>query len=417
MKISYYTLGCRLNQAEVEEVLEKLEKESLNLNFISNPKKADLVILGACAVTENASQRTRQMIRAFKKSGAKVFVLGCLENILPEVDYYAANLNSLLKEIEKLLRTSQERKRQERNTKELSSPKLLPKSKQKVRAFVKIQTGCSFQCSFCYSRFFRGPSFSLPPSEIIQKINEKINRGAKEIVLTGMNLGLYSASGLKLKDLIAQILAKTEVKRLRLSSMHPALVTKDLLSLFHSPRLCPHLHLSVQSGSNRILRLMKRNYTIGHCQKIIQEARKINPYFSFSADFIVGFPGETEKDFLATCHFLKEAKLVRAHIFPFSPRFGTKAFSLPKQVEAKTKKERVKILGEIAKESFKDYIGLLYGQKRPVLFEGKRNGFWEGYTPEFLRIKIKSRKNLKGEILDCLISQVNLQTFDPQLSS
>lgn len=408
MKLGFYTLGCKLNQAETSELKEKLAKDGFEI--INNPKQADIVILAACGVTAGASQRTRQMIRAFKKQGAKIFVIGCLENKIPEVDFYSQDLYTALKSLRAIAKQSKA---------SMGSPRFA-RDDSKVRAFVKIQTGCDFKCAFCLTRQLRGQSHSVDPQIIIEQIRQKMKHGAKEIVLTGINIGLYQSAEdfvrpheilrtskqiILLPNLVKMIFNQIRIKRLRFGSIDPRLVTNEFIKLFKNKRLCPHLHLSIQSGSDKILKTMRRNYTAEKCLEIIEKFHRLNPLFSFSADIIVGFPDETEKDFQKTCDFVHKAKLVKTHIFPFSARSGTEAAALPNQISTKIKKERSEALEEIAKISREQYLQSLIGKKRPALIEGKRRDLWEGYTPEFIRTGIKSKENLKGKIKNIVITK------------
>lgn len=401
MQISFYTLGCKLNQAETEDLKQALVK--LGFFVVPFSKKADVSIIRACGVTCNASQTTREMIRKAKRNGSHVIAMGCLENKLPEVDFVAKTNEEAIEQIINL--------NEEVGSLSPNNPSE-EKHLERTRAFIKIQTGCNFNCSYCIIPHFRGRSTSVPMNKIIQEINGKVNQGFSEIILTGVNICQYKDKKLSLSDLLKIILEKTKIKRVRLGSLDPRLITKDLIELYSdkkiTERLMPHWHLSLQSGSDNILKSMNRLYTSKQYLKIVETLREKNSYFSFTTDIIVGFPGETEKDFADTCELLEKIQFTKVHVFPFSSRPGTPAEKM-KQIPDKTKTEMAKKLIQISKKVEQKFIEAFVGETRPVLFENKKSGYTHGYTPEFVRVKIKSEKNLKNKIESIIIQKSILQ--------
>jgi len=230
-------------------------------------------------------------------------------------------------------------------------------------------------------------------------------QGYKEVTLTGVNIAQYKNKKLKeknknLSDLLKLILKQTKIERIRLGSLDPRLITDELLELYakNSERLLPHFHLSLQSGSNKILKTMGRGYTTEKYFKIIKKARKKNQLFSFTTDIIVGFPGESQEDFFQTCEFVKKCEFTKVHIFPYSRRPGTPAATMLNQVQDSIKKERIKKLTKIVEEIAKKFAQKFIGIERPVLFENKKNKYWEGFTPEYVRVMNKSKENLQNKI-------------------
>lgn len=390
MSVSFYTIGCKLNQAETDEIINHLI--NFNVDIVNFKSKSDIAVIRACAVTENASQTTRELIRRAKKNGSFTIVSGCLENIdLPEIDLIAYDSKEIINKILKL-----------ENNNNFS---VKNNYKKKTRAFIKIQTGCNFQCSYCTIPKYRGKSVSLPPKKIIQNIQDVISEDCQEIVLTGVNICQYKYKHLNLSDLLELILNKTTIKRIRLGSLDPRLITDNLIKIFINDRLMPHWHLSLQSGSDKILKMMNRGYTTNHYLNITKKILKINPLFSFTTDIIVGFPDESDDDFRETIHFTQKIGFSKIHIFPYSPRLGTKALLLPNKVKNFIIKERVMKLKKIANQLAINYQSKLIGKTRAILFEQKKNNYWQGYSPEYIFITINDKKNLKNKIVNLKLTK------------
>lgn len=389
MKISFFTLGCKLNQAETDELQKNLKKQGHVV--VSYDSREDICIVRGCGVTCSASQKTRNIIHHAKRRGAYVVAVGCVEDTeLAEIDFVAKSNKKITEHLKSKFGTNISGADE---TNELS----------KTRALVKIQTGCNFSCAYCLIPSFRGKSNSLPAEKTLTKINQAVKAGYKEITLTGVNICQYThKNNITLVDLLEMILKQTKIQRIRLGSLDPRLISNKLIELYQSQlkiRLLPHWHLSLQSGSDTVLKRMKRNYTAKKYYEITKKLRQTYPLFSFTTDIIIGFPGETEKEFAETCKFVKKIGFAKVHIFPFSPRPGTQAIKLPNQIDDKIKKERVKKLTKIATETAKKYEKQFIGLSRSVLFEHQTKPGWcEGYTPEYLKVKIKSHRNLYNQI-------------------
>ncbi|MFH1291759.1 MAG: tRNA (N(6)-L-threonylcarbamoyladenosine(37)-C(2))-methylthiotransferase MtaB, partial [bacterium] len=413
MNISFYTLGCKLNQAETDELKKGLEQ--LNFDIVPFGSSEDIAVIRACGVTCGASQTTREMIRRVKRNGAYVIVTGCLENHdLPEIDFVGENNTTVVEHLTALsLRRAELLCHCERKRSNLAGSKLTRllrfarndsenspgnNKSAKIRKFIKIQTGCNFQCTYCIIPSFRGKSQSEPPDGIIKKIDLAVGNGCKEVILTGVNICQYKYENLDLAGLLKQVLEKTKIRRIRLGSLDPRLITGGLIKLYNnSERLLPHWHLSLQSGSNSVLKRMARGHTVKHYQKITNQLRNDNPLFSFTTDIIVGFPDETQEEFMQTYGFVKKTRFSKVHIFPFSPRPGTPANRL-KPVHNQIVTDRVNKLTTICKKISKDYKKQFIEKIRNVLFENKTGASWIGYTPEYFKIKFESDENLKNEI-------------------
>jgi threonylcarbamoyladenosine tRNA methylthiotransferase MtaB len=406
MKISFFTLGCKLNQAETDE----LKTELLKLGFFVVPfsQKADVSVIRACGVTEGASRTTREMIRNAKRRGAYIIATGCMENRnMPEIDFVAMDNKHVIDQIV-ILSEAKDPFNLEGGILRCAQNDSVGEPTERTRAFIKIQTGCNFNCSYCIIPHFRGHSGSIPAETIIENINKKVEEGFNEAVLTGVNICQYQDKKLTLAGLLKKILLNTKIVRVRLGSLDPRLITEDLIKLYSdkktTERLMPHWHLSLQSGSDTILKSMNRLYSAKKYYVIVAKLRKSNPLFSFTTDVIVGFPGETESDFKQTCGLVKKAQFAKVHVFPFSARPETAAENM-KQIPDKTKKERSKKMILLSEETAKKFAEKFIGKIRPVLFENKKTG----YTPEFIRIKNNSKKNLQNKIVKTVIRKSNLQ--------
>jgi len=383
MKIALTTIGCKLNQAEIQDLKNDLQKAGYFI--VDKNQQHDLHILNACSITSGAEQITRQKIREVKRKNpvSQIFVMGCL--------------NKPIRGITKVFKTKEQ-------TLKFIRKKFPPKFQisdfrfqiSKTRVLVKIQNGCNFNCSYCIITKFRGKSKSIPAQKIIAQILAKEKQGYQEIILVGVNILLYQDKKTNFVALANKILNETKIPRIRFSSLDPRMISADFLALLKNPRLCPHLHLSLQSGSNKILKLMNRHYTAEQYLKMVKQARQINPLTSITTDIIVGFPGETNKDFQNTLNLIKKIDFLKIHIFPYSKRPGTKTSTFKNQISEKTKKERFQKLSALAQQQKEKFLKKMKGKIMPVLFEGNNCG----YTPNYIQIKKRSNQNLKNKIIN-----------------
>ena len=386
MKIALTTIGCKLNQSEIQDLKNDLLKTGYFV--VAQGQPHDLHIINACSITQGAEQITRQKIREVKRKNpqSQIFAIGCLNQSIPEINKIFPNSQSVLKYIQN-------------NYSPKSHNSNLISHTSKTRALIKIQDGCNFNCSYCIINKFRGQAKSIPVNKIIAQIQAKARLGYKEIVLVGVNILLYKSGQTNFVSLVKKILKETKIPRIRFSSLDPRLIRADFLALLKNPRLCPHFHLSLQSGSNKILKLMNRHYTAEQYLKIIRQARQINPLASITTDIIVGFPGETAKDFQNTLNLVKKIDFLKIHIFPYSQRPGTKAADLKIQIPEKIKKQRFTKLNKLAQNQSKKFLKKMKGIVMPVLFEGNNQGF----TPNYIKIKKSSQQNLRNKIINIKI--------------
>lgn len=390
MNIVIKTLGCKANRYESDKLVDTFEDKYIVVDAaVCELKKADIIIVNTCSVTHVADRKSRQAITVLKHKypDAKVIVFGCSSNIdpdgygqLPNVDFVAIDREQLEGIVEKL---------SVQNDAVCSHDGMPPTRK---RALIKIQDGCNNFCSYCIVPFARGREKSRPYYEIIEEIEEKIKQGYKEAVITGINIGKWKDNGKTLADLIELILKETTIERLRLSSIEPENFSEKFIEMFKNSRFCAHLHISLQSGSDTILKKMNRRYNTKIYSEMVKSLRKAVPNINITTDVIVGFPGETEGHFIETVNFIKEMKFSKIHIFPYSKRKGTVAAEMPDQIKEEIKKERCEYLTEIEKQLREDFYNKNLGRTEQVLIETiDEDGFATGFTSNYLKTRFHSK--------------------------
>ena len=397
MKIALETLGCKLNQAETESLARQLLDAGYELT--QHPAEADVYILNTCTVTHTADAKARHLLRSARRQNADVYIiaagcyaqranaeLGAVEGVNRVVDNSEkANLLQIIKEIPQKARTGKE------STGTGSS--------LRTRSFIKIQDGCRNFCAYCIVPYVRENETSVAPETIIGEIKQRAAEGCQEIVLTGTRVGGYGFSGLDLKGLLERILNETEISRVRLSSLQPREISPELIKLWHNPRLCPHFHLSLQSGSAAVLKRMKRQYTPAEYLEAVALIRKEVPAVAITTDIIAGFPGETDKEFAESLALCKEVDFARIHVFSYSPRSGTEAAKMPGQVPDKIKKERSLQMLALAEDCVKRFKESFTGEEMDVLWEKQTgDGDWTGITGNYIRVFAKSKDDLGNKL-------------------
>lgn len=373
MRVHAVVLGCKLNQAEVLE--SALASGWEHASF----EEADRVIVHTCAVTREAERKSKKAIKRALRAGKEVQVTGCLATLEKE----------------------EFKKWGVRHVEGHDEKKLFPRKPLferrfpfRPRAFVKIQDGCLRKCAFCIVPATRPQLFCVPEEEVITQVKAWVKAGCKEVVLTGASLGLYGlpfrSPKKALPELLKRLQGETGVPRIRLTSFDPRDVSSELLECFQKlPSLCPHLHLSLQSGDNGVLSAMERGYTSERFLELTQRLYEVNPRFSITTDIIVGFPGETGKAFERTLQLMEKARFSRCHIFPFSPRPHTQAARMAETVSPQEKKHRLKEAVILAKALEKKYAEKFLGSTQQLLVESNRDGFSRGYTPHYLYAEVK----------------------------
>ncbi|MBN2097969.1 MAG: tRNA (N(6)-L-threonylcarbamoyladenosine(37)-C(2))-methylthiotransferase MtaB [Dehalococcoidia bacterium] len=400
-KVTLESLGCKLNQAEIEALADRLVGRGHEV--VGSAAEADVYVLNTCTVTHIADRKSRQALRAARRSNPqlRVIAIGCYARRAPRDLARLGVVDAIVGHPEDdAVHTAIEGDGRVRTTGRTSDS---PRGWSRTRSLVKIQEGCASFCSFCVVPYTRGPGHNRTPDDILAEINDRVARGHKEVVLTGTKLGDYRWNGhgsAGLPELVRRILAETKVERLRLSSLQPADLTPELLDLWHDSRLCPHLHLPLQSGSEVILRRMHRPYTLAEYEGAVRQARQAIPDLSITTDMLVGFPGEADREFEESYRFCESMGFAGIHVFQYSKRPGTPAATMPVQIDDKTRKQRSARMMALGKRSAGRFRSEFLGRTMPVLWEDLGgDGLWSGHTANYLRVYAKSDKRLAGKML------------------
>ena len=386
------------------------ELEEAGCELVSATDGADIYVLNTCTVTHIADRKCRRRLRAahVRNPGGLVVAIGCYAE-------RAAKDLSRIKGVGMVLGSSEKWQlinRLKENGYSFKSASaqdavLETLSDFRTRAFIRVQDGCNSFCAYCIVPLVRGSEQSLSPGKVIADITESVRKGYKEVVLTGTKVGSYSYNGKGLKGLIERILAETDIERLRLSSLQPQELSPELIGLWQNNRLCRHFHLSLQSGSNGVLKRMNRRYTVSDYKKAVDLIRGMVPDVAITTDVIVGFPGETEADFKESYELCRKMGFARMHIFPYSPRRGTKASTMPEREGDKAKRERAQKMLRLAEESAKEFRKRFLGKAMPVLWEKKTGeGVWSGLTDNYVRVYTRSSRDLTGRILPVKLKEI-----------
>ena len=412
MKAAFYTLGCKVNQYETQSMREQLS--AFGIDCADSFKDADIVIINSCTVTAESDRKTRQAVRRFRKNcpAAIIVLCGCVPaafpNIadeLPEADIIFSNsgdgklphlIKAHLETKERIVDINPHKKGEKYCTPSIKD------FSERTRAFVKIEDGCDRFCSYCIIPTARGRVRSRSVEDIKTEVTALSQKGFCEVVLVGINLSAYGKdTGLTLCDAVSAVAEVDGIKRIRLGSLEPDHISEEMLiRLKAEEKFCPQFHLSLQSGCDATLLRMNRHYDAAFYRELVGRIRKIFPDCSITTDIMVGFAGETEEDFEASVRFAYEIGFAKAHIFSYSRRKGTRADTYDNQVESAVKAKRSQIMitecGKCEKKFIESQIGRIF----PVLFEQYENGFCEGYTPNYTRVRVKSDKSICGQILD-----------------
>lgn len=410
-----YTLGCKVNLYESNAARNELLAEGL----IEVPftQKADVYIINTCSVTSRADAKSKNIMNRPKKINpdAIVIVMGCFTQTSSQlanewnVDIVIGNkhknsmmdlINEFQKSNKKLVKVENLMSEKEFEDSKISS------FKENTRAFIKIQDGCNFMCSYCIIPFSRGRQRSKDLGAVIKEVNDLVDSGYKEIVLTGVNTaGYLDNNG---NDFLALIKALDELKkdfRVRISSIEPFQISDEIISIISNDKnkFCQHWHLCLQSASDSVLEKMNRKYTFKEFKSIIDKIKKHSPNATFTTDYIVGFPTESDEDHKQSINNIKQINFFDMHVFPYSPRSGTAASRL-KRINGKIVNERFEEVEKTRKEMQQEVLNNFVGEELDVLFENEQNGFWHGHSSEYITVLVKSNENLKNQLLKVKIN-------------
>jgi threonylcarbamoyladenosine tRNA methylthiotransferase MtaB len=436
MRASLYTFGCKLNQYETEALASEFRGQGFSL--VSPDEAAEVYVINTCTVTSKSEQKARRLIRKISRQRPRslLIVTGC---------YAQLNRDDLAGLGENVWVVSQEEKAglielparlKRRNgtgggamaegTTAGGAPVPLDLSgvvgdpfrfrvnrfSYHTRAFLKVQDGCDYRCSYCRVPLARGKSVSIDPEEAVNRAREMEQRGYREAVLTGVNLTAYRYGEIELPGLLARLLGGTQRLRLRLSSLEPEMIKPELMEVFRDRRICPHFHIPIQSGSDTILLGMRRRYTADQIPRAVELLREAKQDPFLAADIIAGFPGETDRDFLASYRLVETLKLSKLHVFPFSPRPGTPAEHMLDHVPERIRDERVRKLLSLSESLHELYTGRWVGKRVKVVLERERSqtdpGSWQGLSENYLKVLVEGvpdQLGTPGILAETLIEQ------------
>lgn len=422
MKACVYTLGCKVNTYESEYIMLKLIEAGYDV--VNNlDETSDVYIINTCTVTNTADIKSRKIINRIKRNNpnACIVALGCYVEDHPSddlgIDIYIGNKDkSKIIELLDLYFTNKEPIRRVGLNKEKFEDMYITDFKNRCRAFVKVQDGCENFCSYCIIPYVRGKCRSKDLNTVVSEVTALVNKGFKEIVLTGIHTGHYGVDlDTSFADLLNALVKIDGLKRLRISSIEITELTDEVLDIIKNNKvIVDHLHIPLQAGSDKILKLMNRKYDLEYFENKLKEIRKIRPNISITTDIIVGFPNESEEDFNETIENSKKFGFSKIHVFPYSDRKGTVASKMDGHIDGNIKKDRARRLLEVSKKLEKEYANKFIGETLEVLFEEVKDGVSIGHTSNYLKVKVKGDipsntfKNvkIKNYLLDSLIGEV-----------
>ncbi len=405
-KVVFITLGCKVNQYETNAMAQKfLEK---NYEVVEHIEIADIYIINTCTVTNMSDRKSRQMLRRVKELNPNGIVVacGCYAQIAKEELEKIEEVDLILGNNEKKNIVEYVEKFEKQGKKEVTLEDVMYQKEfvefgsviytEKTRAVIKVQDGCDRFCSYCIIPYARGRIRSRKPEKIISEIRKIEEEGIKEVVITGIHMASYGKDfkdkDYKLIDLLEEINQIDGIKRIRLGSLEPLLITEEFIArLKKLEKICHHFHLSLQSGCNETLKRMNRRYTTEEFRHIVKLLRENYQDVNLTTDIIVGFPGETEEEFSITYEFLKEIKFYKMHVFKYSQRKGTKAAVMKDQISGDKKEERSQKIIELSNKNEKEYNQNYVGKEVEVLWEEEKDGFYKGHTKNYMLAYYKAK--------------------------
>ena len=427
-KVAFYTLGCKVNQYETNAMIEKFIEN--NYSIVDFEKIADIYVINTCTVTNMSDRKSRQIIRRVKELNPKsiLVVTGCYAQVasqelekIEDIDLIIGNTEKkdIVEIVEKHI--SGLNKEIKVNTTDINQEKEFTDFgtityTEKTRAVIKVQDGCNNFCSYCIIPYAKGRVRSRKVDSVIEEISQIAKKGIQEVVITGIHVASYGLDfkdkNIRLIDLLEEINKIEGIKRIRLGSLEPTIITDEFVErLKKIDKICDHFHLSLQSGCNETLKRMNRKYTVEDFEKVTVRLRKAFPNCNLTTDIIVGFPGETDEEFNNTYKYLEKIKFYKMHVFKYSPRKGTVAQKMPMQIDGNIKEKRSNFLIELSNKNEKEYLAKYIGKEIEVLFEQEENGYFKGHTSNYIVVNSKG-SNLSNKILRVKITkQDNLELY------
>jgi threonylcarbamoyladenosine tRNA methylthiotransferase MtaB len=421
MRVAFYTLGCKLNQAETESLAHRFGKAGFQI--VSPGDGADIYIANTCTVTHIADRKSRHWLRLARRRNPRALIIatGCYaqrnyQELAQLADFVVDN-----KEKEHLLAFTQTLSLEGKGLGENETKQSqMPAATVRTRSLIKIQDGCHSPCTYCIVPKVRPHEYSLPASQIIDEVKQKVALGYKEVVLTGTKVGSYrdavpsasEGSSTELRDLVQRILRNTRIERLRLSSLQPSEISSEFLALWQDERLCRHFHLALQSGSGTVLQRMRRSYSLDEYQRTVNLIKEKIPDVAITTDIMVGFPGESDEEFEQSYSFCQQTGFANIHVFPFSSRPETEAASMPGQIKDKVKEERNQRMLELSRSSRRSFCEQFLGQTTPVLWEKETSPgscIYSGLTGNYIRVFAYTEKSMDNEITPVKLVELHNQ--------
>ena len=407
-KVAFHTMGCKLNFSETSTI--KRDFISRGFKTVSFNEYANIYVLNSCSVTENADREARKIIRQAKRlnPSSSIIVTGCYAQLKPEelaaikeVDmiFGAKEKFNLLDHLDSIeLNHKTKLFHSEINSVSHFEPSF--SSNDRTRSYLKVQDGCDYNCTFCTIPLARGASRSSTVSKTLMSAKQAISSGAREIVLTGVNIGDFGVnSHEKFIDLLVSLNDLNDLDRIRISSIEPNLLSNDIIEFCaKSKKIMPHFHIPLQSGSSRILKLMRRKYQTSLYKERIEHIKSLIPDACIGADIIVGFPSETDDDFQKSYDFIESLNISYLHVFSYSERQNTKAIKIKNKVSKAKKAERSFTMRELSKELKLSFEQSFVGSTREVLFEYQVDNQWFGHSDNYLPVRVNTKENLKNSI-------------------
>lgn len=422
-RVALYTLGCKLNFSETSTIGQLFQAQDFQI--VELDQQPHIVVINTCSVTEHANQKCLRAIRDANRITPKPFiiVIGCYAQLKPEEISKASGVDLVLGTDEKFKIISFLHQ-----IKRINPPSAAVRVSpiqdavhfspsysigDKTRTFLKIQDGCNYHCTYCTIPLARGRSRSASIEEILEQTKHIAQKNTKEIVLTGVNIGdfgiVYNKRRATLLELLKALNTIHTIERFRISSIEPNLLTQPIVDFIAAnPKFMPHFHIPLQSGSDKILKLMQRRYTTKLYQDRIAYIKAAMPSCAIGVDVIVGFPGESEEDFLQTYHFLNQLPIAYLHVFPYSERNNTKAACMPASVPLKERQQRAKMLRILSAKKLRAFYQEHLGQSADVLFESTiYNNTIKGFTSNYIRVQHPYREDLVGQICSVVLDHIN----------
>ena len=418
MKVSFYTLGCKVNLYESEVIMNMFKKKGYEI--VDFESGSDIVIINTCTVTNTSDKKSRNIIRQAIRNNpnAIIVVMGCYSQIrsedikeIPGVDIIIGNSNKnrVVELVEEYINDKKSKTLIENIMKIPFEPMELDSFETKTRAFVKIQDGCNNFCSYCVIPYSRGGIRSKEKDDVVREIKCLVDNGYKEVVLTGIHTGHYGKDkyDYDFSDLLSELCKIDGLLRIRISSIEITELDDKFMKVLRNEKIVNHIHIPLQSGCDKTLKAMNRKYDTEYFYNKIEKIRSIKKDISITTDLIVGFPDETEEDFNDTCNFIKKIKFSKVHVFPYSRRKGTPADLMPNQIDEKVKKERVRKILELSKELEIEYMAKFINKELEILVETYEDGIITGHTSNYICVKTNGDENDINTIKKVVVKEID----------